>query len=148
MSKRSISRMPIEARILAARVAIDNALDDAEILARLTELGYNESKLQQGKALYETVDALQKKQEILWKTTAKETQKRGIAFVKYFLREVVPSIDPMMVEKELWADLPGIGVKLKGVIDLVEKDFCLQPRSEGGPNRPRHPENSHGDPSS
>jgi len=69
--------------------------------------------------------ALQKKQEILWETTAKETQKRGIAFVKYFLSEVVPSIDPMMVEKELWADLPGIGVKLKGVIDLVEKDFSI-----------------------
>ena len=70
-------------------------------------------------------DKLQKEQEILWDGSPNETRKRGIAFVKYFLREVVPSIDPLMVEKELWADLPEIGVKLKGVIDLVEKDFSI-----------------------
>ena len=30
-----------------------------------------------------------------------------------------------MVEKELSAVLPGSGVTLKGVIDLVEEDYCL-----------------------
>jgi hypothetical protein len=30
-----------------------------------------------------------------------------------------------MVEKELAADLPGIDVRLKGVIDLVETDFSI-----------------------
>lgn len=70
-------------------------------------------------------DTLQKKREILWGISTKETRKRGIAFVRYFLKEVVPPIEPLMVEKELWADLPGIGVKLKGVIDLVEKDFSI-----------------------
>ena len=32
---------------------------------------------------------------------------------------------PLMVEKELSAVLPGSGVLLKGVLDLVEEDFCI-----------------------
>jgi RecB family exonuclease len=30
-----------------------------------------------------------------------------------------------MVEKELSVELPGSNVRLKGVIDLVEEDFCI-----------------------
>jgi CRISPR/Cas system-associated exonuclease Cas4 (RecB family) len=32
---------------------------------------------------------------------------------------------PLMVEKELGAEIPGIGVSLKGVIDLIEEDFAI-----------------------
>jgi len=64
-------------------------------------------------------------QEILWNSPQKDTQKRGQSFVRYFMKEIVPTIKPMMVEKELWADLPDIGVKLRGVIDLVEEDFSI-----------------------
>lgn len=66
-----------------------------------------------------------KKKEIAWDDTQAETRKRGIAFVKYFINYVAPDIDPMMVEKELLADLPDSDVKLKGVIDLVETDFSI-----------------------
>jgi len=64
MPRTPLSHLPIESRMLAAKVAIHNALDDADILARLTELGYNENKLQQGNALVEAVDVLHKKQQV------------------------------------------------------------------------------------
>ena len=66
-----------------------------------------------------------KQQEVAWENPPEETMKRGKAFVKYFLREVAPPIKPLMVEKELIVDLPGIDVPLKGVIDLVESDFSI-----------------------
>jgi len=75
----------------------------------------------------ERFESLRGQQEIDWETpqSPNETHKRGIAFVKYFMREVAPTIDPLMVEKELWAELPGMDVKLRGVIDLVETDFSI-----------------------
>jgi DNA helicase II / ATP-dependent DNA helicase PcrA len=73
----------------------------------------------------QTFDTRQKEQKIKWETPIDETRKRGIAFVKYFFRTVAPTIQPMMVEKELLANLPEIDVKLKGVIDLVETDFSI-----------------------
>ncbi|NIM12353.1 MAG: hypothetical protein GTO45_09585 [Candidatus Aminicenantes bacterium] len=77
------------------------------------------------KLFNQTFASLQKEQEILWEDPPEKNRKRGIAFVKYFLRQVAPAIDPLMVEKELLADLPGIDAKLKGVIDLVETDFSI-----------------------
>lgn len=73
----------------------------------------------------ETFALQREKQEVGWESPAEETLKRGKAFVKYFLRQVAPPIKPLMVEKELIADLPGIDVPLKGVIDLVETDFSI-----------------------
>ena len=67
----------------------------------------------------------QQQQEVAWESPPEETLKRGKAFVKYFLRQVAPPIEPLMVEKELIADLPGLAVPLKGVIDLVETDFSI-----------------------
>ncbi|UCH94396.1 MAG: PD-(D/E)XK nuclease family protein [Candidatus Aminicenantes bacterium] len=68
---------------------------------------------------------LQKEQKIAWDEPQDQTLKRGMGFVKYFLRQVAPTIKPLMVEKELIADLPEINVCLKGVIDLVETDFSI-----------------------
>ena len=70
-------------------------------------------------------DFKSEKQEIRWEIPKDDTRKRGVAFVNYFLRQVAPVIDPLMVEKELWADLPDMDVKLKGVLDLVETDFSI-----------------------
>jgi putative RecB family exonuclease len=70
-------------------------------------------------------DSFRNEQKITWEDPIEETRKRGNAFVRYFARVVAPLIHPMMVEKELWASLPGIDVKLKGVIDLVETDFSI-----------------------
>ena len=67
----------------------------------------------------------QKRQEISWGAPEAEARKRGAAFVRHFLREMAPDIDPLMVEKELIVDLPDLDVKLKGVIDLVETDFSI-----------------------
>lgn len=52
----------IEDRLLEAEVAIKNSLDDTEILADLTNFGYNEAKLNVGKKLQEEADKLNKKQ--------------------------------------------------------------------------------------
>jgi hypothetical protein len=45
--------------------------------------------------------------------------------VSYFLEHLAPAMRPLMVEKELSAEVPGCGVVLKGVIDLVETDFSI-----------------------
>jgi len=63
--------------------------------------------------------------EIDWQTPRRDTRDRGLAFLKYFLRHIAPSVRPLMVEKELCVELPGSGVLLKGVIDLVEEDYCI-----------------------
>jgi putative RecB family exonuclease len=63
--------------------------------------------------------------EIVWLAPRRETRERGLAFLKHFLEAIAPAIRPLMVEKELSAVLPGSGVTLKGVIDLVEEDYCI-----------------------
>ena len=72
-----------------------------------------------------TFTTQQKEQEVAWESPQEETFKRGTAFIKYFMRHLAAAIDPLMVEKELVADLPGLDVPLKGVIDLVESDFSI-----------------------
>ena len=59
------------------------------------------------------------------KLLTEELKRRGISFVNYFLHELAESIDPLMVEEELEVELPEIGINLKGIIDLVEKDFSI-----------------------
>lgn len=68
---------------------------------------------------------MQKECEIDWITPPKETEKRGSAFVKHFLNDIASDIDPLMVEQELEVELPEIGIRLRGIIDLVEKDFSI-----------------------
>ncbi len=72
-----------------------------------------------------TFDEAEAGRKISWQTPRRETRERGLAFLKYFLKHIAPGIRPLMVEKELTAELPGTGVVLKGVIDLVEEDFCI-----------------------
>ncbi len=61
MAKRS--RRSIDERLLAAQVAIDNALGDAEVLAALGIFGYDQARLQAGRALYEEAQALVNRQK-------------------------------------------------------------------------------------
>jgi len=63
--------------------------------------------------------------DIAWQSPRRETRERGRGFLRYFLQHIAPAIRPLMVEKELSVELPGSGVLLKGVIDLVEEDFCI-----------------------
>lgn len=63
--------------------------------------------------------------DISWQTAPERLKKRGIAFTEYFLKNLAGDIQPMMVEKELEFDVPQIGIKLKGIIDLVEEDFSI-----------------------
>ena len=63
--------------------------------------------------------------EISWKASRLETRDRGLAFLRCFLQHVAPGARPLMVEKELSAELPGSGVLLKGVLDLIEEDYCI-----------------------
>lgn len=67
----------------------------------------------------------QKGMEITWEFSQKETTRRGKAFIDHFLREIAPTVQPLMVEKELLAEIPGVEIPLKGIIDLVETDFSI-----------------------
>ena len=53
----------IDERLLAAQVAIDNALGDADVLAALNVFGYDEARLNAGKGLYEEALALVNQQK-------------------------------------------------------------------------------------
>jgi RecB family exonuclease len=70
-------------------------------------------------------DAASMERKIKWQTPRRETKERGLAFLQYFVRHIAPAIKPLMVEKELSVEIPGIGVLLKGVIDLVEEDYSI-----------------------
>ncbi len=70
-------------------------------------------------------DAEASGRDISWRSPRDETRQRGLAFLRHFLRHFAPGTRPLMVEKELGAELPGSGVLLKGVIDLVEEDFSI-----------------------
>jgi hypothetical protein len=63
--------------------------------------------------------------DIQWKIPEEDTKKRGLSFVKYFFKELASTIEPLMVEKEMEIEIPEVGVKMRGVIDLVEKDFSI-----------------------
>lgn len=67
----------------------------------------------------------QKNMKLVWENSPEETKKRGLAFVRYFMKDIAHNINPIMVEKELLAELPGLDVLLKGVIDMVEEDFSI-----------------------
>lgn len=76
--------------------------------------------------LYAAVfDEAESGRKVSWQGPRRETQERGRAFLGYFLDHIAPAIRPLMVEKELTAELPGSGVILKGIIDLVEEDYCI-----------------------
>ena len=54
----------IDARLLAAQVAIDNALGDSGILTALTTYGYNTTKINAGKTLLTSAQELFNKQKV------------------------------------------------------------------------------------
>jgi hypothetical protein len=56
-------KLTIAERLLAAQVAIENALGDADIRAALSAFGYDEARLRAGKALYEEAVALANRQK-------------------------------------------------------------------------------------
>ncbi len=52
----------LSTRLLAADLAISNALSDEQVKTYLAEYGYDDTRLNEGKALYNTVQELQQKQ--------------------------------------------------------------------------------------
>ncbi|MCX6557336.1 MAG: PD-(D/E)XK nuclease family protein [Candidatus Aminicenantes bacterium] len=76
-------------------------------------------------AFHESFMVQEKERDIDWQVSRRETRARGSAFVKYFLAHIAPKLKPLMVERELSAEIPEIGVTVKGVIDLVEADFSI-----------------------
>ncbi len=63
--------------------------------------------------------------EIIWSESREKSFRRGLAFINYFIKNMVSSIKPMMTEKEFECALPDSDVRLKGIIDLVEEDFSI-----------------------
>lgn len=55
--------MPIDEQLLAAEVAIHNALNDPAILAALAEYRYDEARLREGLALYQSAFDAQRQQQ-------------------------------------------------------------------------------------
>jgi CRISPR/Cas system-associated exonuclease Cas4 (RecB family) len=70
-------------------------------------------------------NAFQEDTEVVWQSSAEKVKKRGLSFTKYFLNEMAAAMAPLMVEKELEVEIPGLGIRLKGIIDLVEQDFTI-----------------------
>ena len=73
----------------------------------------------------EKFDSMSEGRDIIWEGTPDEQKFRGMAFVNYFLKQIAGKINPLMVEKELEIELAKFGLKLKGIIDLVEQDFSI-----------------------
>ncbi len=73
----------------------------------------------------DTFNRMAEESEIIWSDGREKAFNRGLAFIKYFVREIAPGIKPMMTEKEIECDLPNSEIKLRGIIDLVEEDFSL-----------------------
>lgn len=53
------------------------------------------------------------------------TKNRGRAFLSYFLKEFGDRIQPFLIEQELEVEIEELGIRLKGIPDLVEKDFSI-----------------------
>lgn len=56
-------KQALSERLLAAQVAIDNALSDSEVKSLLAVFGYDEARLNAGKALLESANRLQQTQQ-------------------------------------------------------------------------------------
>ncbi|MCK4836063.1 MAG: PD-(D/E)XK nuclease family protein [Candidatus Aminicenantes bacterium] len=86
----------------------------------------NEIKKQELVTLFcEKFRTLREEREIFWDSSQAEIEDRGISFIKYFENNLAPGITPLMVEKELEVELAEVGVRLKGILDLVEQDFSI-----------------------
>ncbi len=68
---------------------------------------------------------LQEDREIDWQSPLRTVNERGEAFLRHFHKHLAPTLRPLMTERELDADIPGTGIRLKGVIDLVEEDHTI-----------------------
>ncbi len=55
---------------------------------------------------------------------SEKEKNRGLNMLKYFYNNILLSINPLMVEKELLAKLPS-GIILKGIVDLLDKDYSI-----------------------
>ena len=44
--------------------------------------------------------SLQAKNAVVWKTSEKLVKERGLSFIKYFIKELATTFQPLMVEKE------------------------------------------------
>jgi len=70
-------------------------------------------------------EILCKGNEVIWSGSREDVEARGIRFVDYFMVHLAPVLNPLMVEKELQVEMDELGVTLKGIIDLVEKDYTI-----------------------
>ncbi len=67
----------------------------------------------------------QEQYRIDWHSSKNDVRLRGEALLRHYLKELDGDIDPMLVEEEMAATIPELGVQLRGVLDLVEKDFNI-----------------------
>jgi len=65
------------------------------------------------------------KNEINWIETKASTLKKGVSFVKFFFKDIAKTLNPVMVEKNLSFVIPELDIEIKGIIDIIEKDFSI-----------------------
>jgi hypothetical protein len=70
-------------------------------------------------------EALCKENEVIWDGRREDVENRGIRFIDYFMEHLAADFNPLMVEKELQVKMDDLDVTLKGIIDLVEKDYTI-----------------------
>jgi len=63
--------------------------------------------------------------EVVWLTSIEKNKQRGILFVNYFLNNIAERIEPLMVEEDIEVYSSELEVNIKGIIDLIEKDFSI-----------------------
>lgn len=65
--------------------------------------------------------------EVIWENEKNkpDTKNRGMAFITYFYNEFSNRIEPFLIEEEMETELEDLGIKLKGIPDLIEKDFSI-----------------------
>lgn len=62
---------------------------------------------------------------VQWKNPKRDVERRGQAMLAHYLKEMDKEVDPLLVEEEMEELIPEIGIRLRGIVDLIEKDFSI-----------------------
>lgn len=128
----------IDARLLAAQVAIENALGDSGILTALTVYGYNTTKINVGKALLTSAQELVNKQKVeygeqyeasekvhkAWDDANKEYMKT-IKVARIALKDDVKAQTSLMLSKDRKRTLSGWIEQADAFYSNLTKDSTL-----------------------
>jgi glucose-6-phosphate isomerase len=131
----AFSNETMEKQLNIAQVAIDNSLNDSEIMTLLSEYGYTEEKLKAGRALYEKADELyhvQRKEYGDQFAASDELKKAWKAADKLYMRYVKVARIALKDERAAFQKLDLNGLRKKTISGwLVQaKQFFINTLAE------------------